>query len=489
MVSYAPGSYPKTRVLSAADRHLVNRFSYGITPKLADDVRQAGSARAWFDKQLKSTAAASEQVADWWPNQHYSHTKVWDRQKADVEGSWEVMADYQRRLMARRIGSPHQVRETMTEFFENHLHITVTGDAQAFWRVPYGSVIRKHALGRFDDMLVEAIQHPAMQIFLTNAGSTKEHPNENLGRELLELHTVGVGNHSEADVKNAAKLLTGFRIDYWMTFDAWYSTSNHYRGRVEVLNWSHPNQKADGRPALRSLLRHLAQHRKTAEHLSRKLVLWFCREDLDATGEKLVQHLADVYVANKSAIAPVLKALVASAYFKKSVDKKLRDPGQDIAATYRLSRASLAKPTADNSAANALLWQTSSLGLLPLAWPRPDGAPIDTRIWANPARAMASANTHLNVIAGWYPTVDIDRPKPAAWVPRKPIIFRDLVDHVSRIILHRPSTEALLRACCLATDKAPGFRITENLQEWEWTDWDMARLLAAVMEDPRFYVH
>ena len=97
-------------------------------------------------------------------------------------------------------------------------------------------------MGRFDQLLPKAITHPAMMIFLTGANSTKDHPNENLARELLELHTVGVGVFDEDDVKNAALVLTGFRIANPGGWTASYDPAVHYTGPVRVLGFSHANR-------------------------------------------------------------------------------------------------------------------------------------------------------------------------------------------------------------------------------------------------------
>ena len=129
----------------------------------------------------------------WWPELSYSPAKLWQRQITEVQGGWEVMANYQRWALLRRIRTNRPVLEMMTEFWENHLNVPVNGDAQFTYRASYGDHVREHALGRFDDLLVGAITHPAMLIYLDQATSTKRHPNENLGRELLECHTVGRG--------------------------------------------------------------------------------------------------------------------------------------------------------------------------------------------------------------------------------------------------------------------------------------------------------
>ena len=135
----------------------------------------------------------------------------------------------------------------MTEFWENHLNVPVNGDAQFTYRASYGDHIREHALGRFSDLLVGAITHPAMLIYLDQATSTKRHPNENLGRELLECHTVGRGSYTEDHVKASARILTGYTVDMWETWQALYNPEEHWRGTVKVMGFR-DTQPEEGRP-------------------------------------------------------------------------------------------------------------------------------------------------------------------------------------------------------------------------------------------------
>src|SRR4051812_14492639 len=208
-------------VLNGRDRHLVGRFSYGVTPGLARDVRRAGGGHAWFVDQL-TPGSVSDRPATalrgWWPSLDRGPTSLWKRQVSGTEGGWGVMADYQRWVLLRRMRSRRQVHEAMTEFWEHHLNVPANGDAQFTWRVSYGDAIRAHALGRFSDLLEAAVTHPAMLMSLDNVSSTRAHPNENLGRELLELHTVGRGSYTENDVKHSARILTGWTVDMWATF-------------------------------------------------------------------------------------------------------------------------------------------------------------------------------------------------------------------------------------------------------------------------------
>src|SRR6478736_10360714 len=151
---------PTMPVLNARDRHLVGRFSYGVTPDLARDVRRAGGAKAWFEHQLSPGSVSDRQAAAlrrWWPSLDRSATDLWQRQRTEVEFGWEVMFDYQRWVLLQRMQSRRQVLELMTEFWEHHFNVPANGDAQFTWRVDFGDVIRSRALGRFDQLLQAAI--------------------------------------------------------------------------------------------------------------------------------------------------------------------------------------------------------------------------------------------------------------------------------------------------------------------------------------------
>lgn len=478
--SYAPGSYPATPILPEPDRHLLSRFSYGITPALRRQVETAGGARAWFEAQLGAAYDAGE--ADWWPDLHLDAATIWKRQQDGVRGGWEVMDDYGRRVLVRRVTGANQVREVMTEFWENLLHIPTSADAVFTHRASYGDKLRELALTSYDRLLHAAVTHPAMTIFLSGYDSTKAHPNENLGRELLELYTVGVGHHTEDDVKASARILTGYHIDMWRTFAASYRPTDHWTGPVQVLGFSAANAKGEDGPAVvDAYLSYLARRPETAQRIARRLAVAFVSDDPPAS---LVDTLAATYLQSDTAIVPVLRALVDSAEFAAAVDAKLRTPAEDLVATYRLLGVTLARPTSNQSAANAIVWQASDLGQAPMTWPRPDGAPLVARAWASPSRALASMNVHWNMCGAWWPTVDATYPARSSWVPTLPIVFRDLVDHLSRLLHHRPSTASVLEGACLATGLAPDAVVTSKSDLLTWhTPW----VLGALLDHPRWY--
>jgi hypothetical protein len=483
---YRPARYRGgAPLLKPAGRLLVGRFSYGLTPALARQVRQRGGPHAWFEWQLAPgdiPDAAADDLVTWWPGLAFEGAASWDRQIREIEFGWEVMHDYQRWVLQRRRASKRQVHEVMAEFWEHHLHVPALGDSAFVYRKRYGDTIRAHALGRFDEMLRAAITEPSMLLYLDQAVSTKAAPNENLARELLELHTVGRGNHTEDDVKNVARVLTGWRVDRGRTWAYDYAPEWHAIGPVQVLDWSHANALPDGRAASYSLLRHLAHHPATAARIARKLAVKFVSDD---PPEALVDRLAQAYLDHDTAIKPVLRVLVTSPEFRASEGQKVRDPNEDVVAAFRLLGVKVSRPTSERSAANAVLWQAGSLGALPFGWPRPDGQPQTSRAWSSPARLLGSMRGHWALSGGWWPSEDVRYRSAPSWVPRFPMRFDLLVDHLSRVLLHRPSTAALLQACCEATDIRPGEKIT---RDHPLMRWKMNRALATILDSPAYYL-
>jgi uncharacterized protein (DUF1800 family) len=128
--------------------------------------------------------------------------------------------------------------------------------------------LRRHARGKFADLLNAAVREPALLLYLDAQTNRKGHPNENLGRELLELFTLGVGNYTEADVKGAARALTGWSVDEGKFVEA---SDRHDDGEKTVLG---ATARYDGS----RLLGHLLKQPGTADRVAKKLVRQFFGE-------------------------------------------------------------------------------------------------------------------------------------------------------------------------------------------------------------------
>ncbi len=473
------------KLLPPAQRLLAARFSYGLTPALASQVRRAGGARAWFEEELAAPVGdpAADECASWWAHLSWDPVRLWRDST-----SHQFAYDYQRYVLCRRIRADRQVREVMTEFWEQLLNVpTIGGETSFVHRRGYGETLRAMAFSPFREVLRAAVLHPAMLVYLDNARSTARQPNENLGRELLELHTVGIGAYTETEVKDSARILTGWAVDTVEgnpdpTWAASYRPEHHAVGAVSVLGFTHGNRSSDGRAVTEQYLDHLARHPLTARRLARRLAVKFVRDD---PSEALVERLARVYLDHDTAIVPVLQALVDSPELAASAGRKVRDPAEDLVATYRVTRARIARPTQQTSAANAVLWQARQMGLMPLAWPRPDGAPIVNDAWCNPARMLASYRIHHVVGGGYYPDDDITYRRQRAWVPPLPATYAEVVDHLSHQLLHRDATPALVRACCQVMGATPTERVTAD---HPLLRYGMPRVLLTVLDSPEHFL-
>lgn len=479
---WAPQTYRKgPAVLKGEDRLIASRFSYGLTPALAKQVRRAGGGRAWFRAQLKPhtiSDTAADQLVRWWPSLSYDPVTLTRRSNDGTEHTGVVMNHYQRLLLCRRIFTQRQLLEVMTEFWEGHFHVPINGDGVFGFRLGYGDMIRAKALGSFADLLYSVTTHPAMGMYLDNAESTRMAPNENLGRELLELHTVGRGHHTEDDVKSSARILTGWRVISWTTWKVEYRPEDHWTGPVRVMGFSDPNADRDGRALTRRYTDYLASHPATVERICRKLAVKFVRDD---PPRSLVDKMVRAWQRSGGHIATVLTAMVDAPEFVSASRPKVRTPSEDVVATYRALGAKPRRPTRESDAAQEIVWQCYHLGDGPFSWPQPDGPPITDGAWSSPTRVLASLHVHHRMVGGWWPATGTGLRAPAKWLPTKQLTMAKFVDHLCRTLLGKPSNRRLLKTACQAVDVGPRVRITRKHRV---VRQHMPVLLTALLDTP-----
>lgn len=442
-------------VPSAADRHILSRFSNGITPGLVAESAAAGGARAWFNDQLDAGSTAPDTVDtlhDWWPHLNWTPAEKWAADATHEYSGFEQDNDFCRWTLMRRITSKRQLEQVMTEVWGNLLYISLV--RKSFPHLPrYDAIIRAHALGTYEELLIAAVLHPGMLLFLDNARSTGNAPNENLGRELLELHTVGrTETYTEEEVWDSTLILTGYRVLIGDSCEPYYAPEDHWVGPVSVMGFQHPNGRENGREVTLAYLRYLANHPATAKHVVRVLATRFVS---DTPSDALINALAAVYLSSGTDIPTVLRALIDTEEFAGSAGLKIRTPIEDFVNTYRVMDVEVAPPTADpGGAANAILAGCTSMGQRPFDWPRPDGFPDVGDAWSSASRMLNSWRVHKNLAGGYYPTEGIEYQLEAHWLGKMPVTFADLVDRMSRLLLAKPSNQRLLNTCVTAINVA-----------------------------------
>jgi len=473
-------TWPSTRTPTAAERHVLNRFSYGFSTKEFARMRDAGGAAAWFERQLDPSSIADPQLNQLLaslPDLYLPPAEQALQGNTRRKDPMYIQQHYFASLVARRVYSARQVEAMMADFWTNHFYVP----GQLYLHADYTRTIRRLALGRFEDILVAAELHPAMLLSLSTTSSTKEHPNENQAREVMELHTLGRGGggYTEATVQTIAKLLTGWTVE---CYEQAYDPGRHWTGTLRALSWSSANTSTDGRDATRSFLKYLAHHPATAERICRKLAVRFVS---DNPSDALVASLAKVFLDNDTEIKPVLRAIYRHSEFQGARGKKLRTPMEDCIGMIRAT-STVVYPVSPigvgNSAFLNLAWAPGLAGQPLQGWPRPDGWPDVASAWDGPSRAESMLRWHWTLASRGDRTFEgAKRITGPGLLPSSILRFDEYVDHLSRRLLGTGATDRLVRAACAATGYTIGTRVNSSsvaLNE----DWP--RLLVTFFDSP-----
>lgn len=370
--------------------HGLRRFTFGLTPELVSRVRGVGLGQ-WFGEQLNPGQVPDELADRVWAAFPMAGMTTPEIMAAIAARSTEAQVQHYKAVLGRQLWSERQLYEVMVDFWANHLNVPMPNASLWHLAGPYhNEVIRPNALGKFRTMLLAAMRHPAMLRYLSNDVSRKESVNENLGRELLELHTVGVnGGYTETDVRNSAYILTGRTIGANGLFT--YAPARHYVGTVTVLGFTDPNATAEGGLAVGDrYLTYLANHPKTARYIARKLAVRFVSDSPPPT---LVDGLAQVYLNNDTAIRPLLTALLNSAEFKASIGAKVRRPLENTTATVRALGSQPAAANLTQGVTN-LVGHLTQVGHRPLGWQPPNGYPDVAAAWNSAGSMLKQWNLH-----------------------------------------------------------------------------------------------
>jgi uncharacterized protein (DUF1800 family) len=473
---------PATPTSASHALHLARRASFGATPELVAEIRSVGST-AWIDAQLSPSTVADTAMdslaASLWPVLDLPIWGVHDTYYPDSTGDLGYAAI--EATVGRAIWSRRQLLEVMVEFWTNHLVVT------APWAESWDSVhryqadvIRKYALGRYADMLVASAKHPAMLAQLDNASSSKRAPNENYGREVLELHTVGVdGGYLESDIRRSALALTGMSSDR-ESGEYYYRQIRHHVGALSIMGWSHANTSAYGEGVGEAYLTYLARHPKTARRLATKLAVRFVADTPPPT---LVDRLAQVYLDNDTRIAPVLRALLTSAEFAASTGQKTKRPLEDMVSTARILGVTPGSNT--RGWLSDLVWYARNAGQAPMAWPAPNGYPDVAAAWAGTGATLGRWNWHM--AQGWMSTDTAAKATYPAFrtlLPATlPTTYGALVDALATRLLFAPLATAKRDAVCAFLDKtaATALKPTDAVLGWR-----LPYVVALVLDTPEF---
>jgi uncharacterized protein (DUF1800 family) len=336
--------------LSPELNHLLRRAAFGASPADVEVFRDmsVGAAVMYLVDYEARPDDVDGRIGR--PDHALVSTKDLFSPNTDIE-------DARQRWLFRMIHSRRPLQEKMALFWHNHFataYSKLVGDSGAtqatkmlahkpgVLRGPQGQIelFRQYALGNYRELLVQVAQDPAMIVWLDGKSNTKAKPQENFGREVMELFTVGVGNYTESDVYAAARVFTGWNLRRSEPFSR--DDPNAYQEFVynadqhdtEPKTFSFPiyntgsrtipaRSESEGMQDGMDLITALAFHPETGRRLARKFWQFFV-SDIQPPDPGFVESTAAVYRQNNTEIAPVVKYVLTSPWFTQTAVRYAR---------------------------------------------------------------------------------------------------------------------------------------------------------------------
>jgi len=368
---------------------LVHRITNGFQLAEYERARALGY-EAYLEEQLAPESiddSALEERLTRYPVLQMSPKEAYLAYQADPQVAY---LDLKSATLTRAVNSRRQLQERMCEFWRDHLNID--HDKELLWALlpeHERTVTQAHALGRVPEMLSACAFSAAMQVYLDNWLNVRGAPQENYGRELMELHTLSIlGGYYESDVKEVSKCFTGWTLNGNPASPDWLRTTFepglHTPGRKFVLGQVIPDSKPHasaehlpGQDEAQAVIDLLGLHPSTARFLATKLIRWFLNPEPPAA---LVERVADTYLATGGDVRAMLRVILARenlAFSSPVYAPKFRRPYHYVCSLYRAFDG-----VVNNG--NETMSFLTGMGHVPFDWAPPTGYPDSVEAWGPP---------------------------------------------------------------------------------------------------------
>ncbi len=274
-------------------------------------------------------------------------------------------ASYKKWLIGNMINQDRSIREKMILFWINHFGNEVVDVGNANWIYKQQQLIRQYALGNFKNLVFNISTDISMLRYLNGYLNQAAAPDENYGRELMELFTLGKGTDSrytEADVKEAAKVLTGWQINGTTALSI-FTSSRHSTVNKQFSSFFN-NTMITGRTGatagtleLTDFITMIFAQNEVAKYIVRRLYRWFVYYTIDsATETNVITPLADLFRSNNYEIKPVLATLFKSEHFYDRINRgcMIKNPADHVIGALRDMNVSF--PAITDWSTNYGLW-------------------------------------------------------------------------------------------------------------------------------------
>ncbi len=303
------------------------------------------------------------------------------------------MRQIQRDWLALMVETPRPLEEKMTLFWHGHFATSFRVVEDSYHMHMQNQMLRKNAMGNVGDLLRGIIRDPAMLKYLNNNQNRKQAPNENLGRELMELFSLGEGNYTEQDIKEGARTLTGYTFDDDKFV---FNKRQHDNGIKNVLGFQ---GNMDGDEFVTAILSQNA----CAIFICLKLYRFFVRDismdlsESDPSTRRVVLQLAQLLQRGNYAIEPVVRKLLLSRHFYDpiNVGTKIKSPCELLIGAVR----SLNVPARDIGVLSDALELMGQSVYMPPSVKGWDGG----RSWINTSTMFVRQNSLIYLLTGQLP--------------------------------------------------------------------------------------
>ncbi|MBD2769622.1 DUF1800 domain-containing protein [Hymenobacter sp. BT664] len=325
--------------------HLLRRATFG--PTRAEINTAAGQSLTQVLDRILTVPSAPPPPVNGFSDAEIPLGSEWVSMSFDSTGVEYYLRESLRSWWIGQMVQSTTTVEKMTLFWHNHF---VTEFEEVFITRPcyrHWSLLRQHALGNFKQLAKDVTIEPAMLSYLSGNYNTADAPNENYGRELLELFTIGKGpiigpgnytTYTEADVQAAARVLTGWQYSE-EDFSSFFTDSRHDPSTKHFSSaFGNRTIANQGDQEYKALIDLIFDRPETAAFLVRKLYRWFVYYVIDATTEaNVIQPLATQFKNNGYDVAPILRTLLGSEHFFDMVNMgcMIKSPVDFVVGTVR----------------------------------------------------------------------------------------------------------------------------------------------------------
>ena len=451
-------------------KHLLNRTLFGARMREINFIKDKTAAEA-VDFLMRDPLTAMNPPLGVKPDDlEVTVGTTWVNTKYNSTYNSQRLFSYRAWWIGRLLNQELSLYEKMSLFWHNHFVIETDVVSNTNFNYRYNMLLYTSALGNFRKMTEDMTINVGMLTYLNGSSNSSGSPNENYARELFELFTIGKGqliepsnytNYTEADIREAAKVLTGWRTNATTNTSYFDSKKHDQTSKTFSSVFTGKEISNNIEKEFRDLISMIFQKRETARYLTRKLYRWFVYYRIDEqTEQNIIIPLGDILYENNDELKPLMKTLFSSLHF---YDENMRgciikNPLEFSVGIFRQFEVPL--PAPENYLASYSLWnwifnqcalQNMEIGDPPdvAGWPAWYLAPMYNELWINSATIPNRKYLWTYVIQTGIKTGNMTEkavvdPFRLAYLAEDPSDINDLVNTFVSLLFPIPAQPSLL---------------------------------------------